>query len=46
MASILDITLSDDENPQEIDSEDSEDGFKVFDNFTKEPLNTSHLTDS
>ena len=37
MASILDITLSDDENPQEIDSEDSEDGFKVFDNFTKEP---------
>ena len=39
MASILDITLSDDENPQEIDSEDSEDGFKVFDNFTKEPPN-------
>ena len=37
MASILDITLSDDENPGGIDSEDSDDGFKVFDNFTKEP---------
>ena len=37
MASIIDITLSDDENPQEIDSEDSDDGFKVCDNFTKEP---------
>ena len=37
MASIFDITLSDDENPQEIDSEDSDDGFKVCDNFTKEP---------
>ena len=37
MASIFDITLSDDENPQEIDSEDSDDGFKVCDTFTKEP---------
>ena len=37
MASILDITLSDDENPGGIDSEDSDDGFKVCDNFTKEP---------
>ena len=38
MASIFDITLSDDENPQEIDSEDSDDGFKVCDNFTKGQL--------
>ena len=37
MASIFDITLSDDEDPQGIDSEDSDDGFKVCDNFTKEP---------
>ena len=37
MASILDITLSDDENPAGIDSEDSDDGFKVCDTFTKEP---------
>ena len=37
MASILDITLSDDENPEGIVSEDSDDGFKVCDTFTKEP---------
>ena len=37
MASILDITLSDDENPGRIDSEGSDDGFKVCDTFTKEP---------
>ena len=38
MASIFDITLSDDEDPQGIDSEDSDDGFKVCDNFTKGQL--------
>ena len=45
MASILDITLSEDEN-HGIDSEDSDDGFKVCDTFTREPPNKKFRKES